>query len=90
MDSCLPIQFLNERAIEPIDLHAFEAHVPGLGPEVVHASVIEMSFAAIERTLEFCALTTSNDSIDDFREGHDRAEDLFTAEINQSNPEIRS
>jgi hypothetical protein len=40
-----------------------------------HTSVIEMSFAAIERTLEFYALTASNDSIDDFREGHDRAYD---------------
>jgi hypothetical protein len=40
-----------------------------------HTSVIEMSFAAIERTLEFYALTASNDTIDDFREGHDRAYD---------------
>jgi hypothetical protein len=40
-----------------------------------HTSVIEMSFAAVERTLEFYALTASNDSIDDFREGHDRAYD---------------
>lgn len=40
-----------------------------------HTSVIEMSFAAIERTLEFYALTSSNDTIDDFREGHDRAYD---------------
>lgn len=38
-------------------------------------SVIEMSFAAIERTFEFYALTASNDTIDDFREGHDRAYD---------------
>jgi len=38
-----------------------------------HTSVIEMSFAAIERTFEFYALTASNDTIDDFREGHDRA-----------------
>jgi len=30
---------------------------------------------AIERTLEFYALTASNDTIDDFREGHDRAYD---------------
>lgn len=51
-----------------------------------HTSVIEMSFAAIERTLEFYALTASNDTIDDFREGHDRAYDrgvelnLVTAE----------
>ncbi|WP_318570543.1 hypothetical protein [Salinigranum marinum] len=34
-----------------------------------------MSFAATERTLEFDALTASNDTIDDFREGHDRAYD---------------
>jgi len=34
-----------------------------------------MSFAAIERTLECYALTASNDTIDDFREGHDRAYD---------------
>ena len=40
-----------------------------------YTSVIEMSFAAIERTLEFYALTASNDTIDDFREGHDRAYD---------------
>ena len=40
-----------------------------------HTSVIEMAFAAIERTLEFYALTASNDTIDDFREGHDRAYD---------------
>lgn len=40
-----------------------------------HTSVIEMSFAAIERSLEFYALTASNDTIDDFREGHDRAYD---------------
>ena len=40
-----------------------------------HTSVIEMSFAATERTLEFYALTASNDTIDDFREGHDRAYD---------------
>lgn len=40
-----------------------------------HTSVIEMSFAAIERTLEFYALTASNDTVDDFREGHDRAYD---------------
>ena len=40
-----------------------------------HTSVIEMSFAAIERTLEFYALTASNDTIDDFREGHTRAYD---------------
>lgn len=43
-----------------------------------HTSVIEMSFAAIERTLEFYALTASNDTIDDFREGHDRAYDRAT------------
>lgn len=29
-----------------------------------HTSVIEMSFAAIERTLEFYALTASNDTIE--------------------------
>lgn len=46
-----------------------------------HTSVIEMSFAAIERTLEFYALTASNDTIDDFREGHDRAYDRG-AELN--------
>lgn len=40
-----------------------------------HTSVIEMSFAAIERTLEFYALTGSNDTIDDFSEGHTRAYD---------------
>ena len=40
-----------------------------------HTSVIEMAFAAIERTLEFYALTASNDTVDDFREGHDRAYD---------------
>jgi hypothetical protein len=40
-----------------------------------HTSVIEMSFAAIERTLEFYALSASNDAVDDFREGHDRAYD---------------
>ncbi len=40
-----------------------------------HTSVIEMSFAAVERTFEFYALNASNDSIDDFREGHDRAYD---------------
>jgi hypothetical protein len=34
-----------------------------------------MSFAAIERTFEFYALTASNDTIDDFREGYDRAYD---------------
>jgi len=51
-----------------------------------HTSVIEMSFAAIERTFEFYALTASNDTIDDFREGHNRAYDrgadlgLVTAE----------
>ena len=40
-----------------------------------HTSVIEMAFAAIERPLECDALTASNDTIDDFREGHDRAYD---------------
>ena len=34
-----------------------------------------MSFAAIERTLEFYALTASNDTIDDVREGYDHAYD---------------
>ena len=54
-----------------------------------HTSVIEMSFAAIERTLEFYALTASNDTVDDFREGHDRAYDraaelhLITEETTQ-------
>jgi hypothetical protein len=46
-----------------------------------HTSVIEMSFAAVERSLEFYALTASNDTIDDFREGHDRAYDRG-AELN--------
>ncbi|WP_436908655.1 DNA-binding protein [Halosimplex marinum] len=46
-----------------------------------HTSVIEMSFAAVERTFEFYALTASNDTIDDFREGHDRAYDR-AAELN--------
>ena len=46
-----------------------------------HTSVIEMSFAAVERTLEFYALTASNDTIDDFREGHTRAYDR-AAELN--------
>lgn len=40
-----------------------------------YTSVIEMSFAASERTLECYALNASNDTIDDFREGHDRAYD---------------
>ena len=40
-----------------------------------YTSVIETSFAAIGRTLGFCVLTASNDTIDDFREGHDRAHD---------------
>ncbi|ERH02184.1 MAG: hypothetical protein J07HN6_01751 [Halonotius sp. J07HN6] len=43
-----------------------------------HTSVIEMSFAAIERTLEFYALEASNDTVDDFREGHTRAYDRAT------------
>jgi hypothetical protein len=34
-----------------------------------------MSFAAVERTFECYALTASNDTVDDFREGHDRAYD---------------
>lgn len=46
-----------------------------------YTSVIEMSFASIERTLEFYALTASNDSIDDFREEHERAYDR-AAELN--------
>ncbi|WP_267644121.1 DNA-binding protein [Haloarchaeobius amylolyticus] len=37
-----------------------------------HTSVIEMSFAAIERTLEFYALSASNDSVNDFQ-NHTRA-----------------
>ena len=43
-----------------------------------HTSVIEMSFAAIERTLEFYALSASNDSIDNFQ-NHTRAYDRATA-----------
>jgi len=46
-----------------------------------HTSVIEMSFAATERTFEFYALTASNDTVDDFRDGHDRAYDRG-AELN--------
>ena len=38
-----------------------------------YTSVVEMSFAAIERSLEGYALYVSNDSIDDFRAGHERA-----------------
>ena len=38
-----------------------------------YTSVIETSFAAIGRTLRFYALTASNDTIDNFREGHDRS-----------------
>jgi len=41
-------------------------------------SVIEMSFAAIERTLEFYALSASNDSIDNFQ-NHTRAYDRAAA-----------
>lgn len=44
-----------------------------------HTSVVEMSFAAIERTLEFYALHASNDSIDDFRDGHEQAYDRAAA-----------
>jgi hypothetical protein len=43
-----------------------------------HTSVIEMSFAAIERTLEFYALTASNDTIDNFQ-NHTRAYDRAAA-----------
>ena len=43
-----------------------------------HTSVIEMSFAAIERTLEFYALSASNDSIDVFQ-NHIRAYDRAAA-----------
>lgn len=43
-----------------------------------HTSVIEMSFAAIERTLEFYALTASNDSVDEFHD-HERAYDRANA-----------
>lgn len=39
-----------------------------------HTSVIEMSFAAIERGLEFYALSASNDAVDDFQD-HERAYD---------------
>lgn len=50
-----------------------------------HTSVIEMSFASIERTLEFYALEASNDSINDFQNhtrAYDRAAELgvFSAE----------
>ncbi|WP_436931743.1 hypothetical protein [Halosimplex halobium] len=34
-----------------------------------HTSVIEMSFAAVERTFECYALNASNDTIDDFARG---------------------
>jgi hypothetical protein len=43
-----------------------------------YTSVIETSFAAIERTLEFCALATSNDSVDNFQ-NHTRAYDRAAA-----------
>jgi hypothetical protein len=43
-----------------------------------HTSVIEMSFAAIERSLEFYALSASNDSVDDFQD-HQRAYDRAAA-----------
>ena len=39
-----------------------------------HTSVIEMAFAAIERSLEFYALSASNDSVGDFQ-NHERAYD---------------
>lgn len=44
-----------------------------------HTSVIEMSFAAIERSLEFYALSASNDTVGDFQDHqrvYDRATDL--------------
>jgi hypothetical protein len=44
-----------------------------------HTSVVEMSFAAIERSFEFYALHASSDSVDDFREGHERAYDRAAA-----------
>ncbi len=50
-----------------------------------HTSVIEMSFAAIERTLEFYCLYRSEDAIDDFAD-HERVYDrvvelgLYTCE----------
>lgn len=50
-----------------------------------HTSVIEMSFAAIERTLEFYSLTASNDSIDQFLD-HDRAYDR-AADLGVFSPE---
>lgn len=43
-----------------------------------HTSVIEMSFATIERTLEFYALTASNDSVEEFQ-NHERAYDRAEA-----------
>lgn len=43
-----------------------------------HTSVIEMSFAAIERTLEFYALLASNDTVDNFQ-NHKRAYDRAAA-----------
>lgn len=45
-----------------------------------HTSVIEMSFAAIERSLEFYVLSASNDSAADFQD-HERAYDR-AAELN--------
>lgn len=39
-----------------------------------YTSVIEMSFASVERTTEYYALTASNDTIDDFQD-HKRAYD---------------
>jgi hypothetical protein len=44
-----------------------------------HTSVVEMSFAAIERSFEFYALHASSDSVDEFREGHERAYDRAAA-----------
>lgn len=43
-----------------------------------HTSVIEMSFAAIERSLEFYALSASNDTVGDFQD-HQRVYDRATA-----------
>lgn len=44
-----------------------------------HTSVLEMSFAAVERTLEFYALEASNDGVGDFQNheaAYDRASEL--------------
>ena len=51
-----------------------------------HTSAIEMSFAAIERTLEYYALGASNDSIDDFQD-HERAYDRAAA-LGVFSPEV--